>query len=116
MENDEIMQRAIGVLTLMHGAASGGPAGEGDDLRVALKMLQEDVFSYSVPLPQGEDVDPAEFLRQALEQIMARFATFTAGLALGFQAVAHAYEEECPDADVSAVLQELSIRITTRES
>jgi hypothetical protein len=105
MRNEEIMQRAIGVLTLMHGDQ------DGDDLRVALKLLQEDVFSYAVPVPDDEQVDAEAVMRAALDQVMARFATFTAGLTLAFQAVAHAYEQECPDADVAGVLQQLSIRL-----
>ena len=69
MRNEEIMQRAIGVLTLMHGGD-----GEADDLRLALKLLQEDVFSYSVAVPDSATEDVAEFVRLALEQVMARVA------------------------------------------
>lgn len=109
MRNEEIMQRAIGVLTLMHGEDA-----KAGDLRHALKLLQEDVFSYSVGVPDGGDPDVADILRQVLEQVMAQVAAFTAGLTLGFQAVAHAYEEHCPEADVPAVLQQLSIRLGSR--
>src|SRR4051812_18232967 len=109
MRNEEIMQRAIGVLTLMHGGD-----GEADDLRLALKLLQEDVFSYSVAVPDSATEDVAEFVRVALEQVMARVAAFTAGLTLGFQAVAHAYEEQCEDADVPSVLQQLALRLEQR--
>jgi hypothetical protein len=110
MRNEEIMQRAIGVLTLMHGGD-----GEADDLRLALKLLQEDVFSYSVAVPDGAGDDTAEFVRVALEQVMARVAAFTAGLTLGFQAVAHAFEEQCPEADVPAVLQSLALRLEAQQ-
>ena len=109
MRNEEIMQRAIGVLTLMHGGD-----GEADDLRLALKLLQEDVFSYSVAVPDSATEDVAEFVRLALEQVMARVAAFTAGLTLGFQAVAHAYEEQCEDADVPTVLQQLALRLESQ--
>jgi len=110
MHNAEIMQRAIGVLTLMHGGD-----GEADDLRLALKLLQENVFSYSVVAPDGASEEMAQFVHQALEQVMARVSAFTAGLTLGFQAVAHAYEEHCPDADVPLVLQQLALRLETQQ-
>ncbi|MEU0879876.1 hypothetical protein ABZ345_14825 [Lentzea sp. NPDC005914] len=106
MDQREIMQRALGVLTLTYGADESG-----DYLRTALKSLQEGVFSYEVKVDGELNEAGAQALKQAMDQVLGQFGWFTAGLLYAFHGVAQAYENDCEDADVKEVLRQLALRL-----
>ncbi|TWP51550.1 hypothetical protein FKR81_15250 [Lentzea tibetensis] len=111
MDKVEIMQRALGVLMLTydHEAAEAG-----DDLRAALKVLQQGVFSYEVALGEPPAPGTEEVVKQALDQVLSQFAWFTAGFMFAFRGVVQAYENDCPDVDVKEVLRALAIQLAER--
>ncbi|MFD5828556.1 hypothetical protein [Lentzea sp. NPDC060358] len=106
MEQREIMQRALGVLTLTYDGA-----GTNDYLRTALKSLQEGVFSYEVKVDGELNEAGAQALKQAMDQVLSQFGWFTAGLLYAFHGVAQAYENDYEDADVQEVLRQLALRL-----
>lgn len=106
MDQREIMQRALGVLTLTYGAAESA-----DYLRTALKSLQEGVFSYEVKLDGELNEAGQQALKQAMDQVMSQFGWFTAGLLYAFHGLAQAYENDCEDVDVEEVLRKLALRL-----
>ncbi|MFC3899081.1 hypothetical protein ACFOWZ_47100 [Lentzea rhizosphaerae] len=106
MEQREIMQRALGVLTLTYDGA-----GSEDYLRTALKSLQEGVFSYEVKVDGELNEAGAQALKQAMDQVLSQFGWFTAGLLYAFHGVAQAYENDYEDADVQEVLRQLALRL-----
>ncbi|GAA3621127.1 hypothetical protein C8D88_101916 [Lentzea atacamensis] len=106
MEQREIMQRALGVLTLSYDGAESG-----DYLRTALKSLQEGVFSYEVKVDGELNEAGAQALKQAMDQVLSQFGWFTAGLLYAFHGVAQAYENDYEDADVQEVLRQLALRL-----
>ena len=106
VEQREIMQRALGVLTLTYDGA-----GSNDYLRMALKSLQEGVFSYEVKVDGELNEAGQQALKQAMDQVMSQFGWFTAGLLYAFHGVAQAYENDYEDADVQEVLRQLAIRL-----
>jgi hypothetical protein len=75
VDQREIMQRALGVLTLTYDADESG-----DYLRTALKSLQEGVFSYEVKVDGDLNEAGAQALKQAMDQVLGQFGWFTAGL------------------------------------
>ncbi|GGM99483.1 hypothetical protein GCM10011609_42230 [Lentzea pudingi] len=106
VEQREIMQRALGVLTLTYDGA-----GSNDYLRMALKSLQEGVFSYEVKVDGELNEAGQQALKQAMDQVLSQFGWFTAGLLYAFHGVAQAYENDYEDADVQEVLRQLAIRL-----
>ncbi|MEV6244003.1 hypothetical protein [Lentzea sp. NPDC051838] len=106
MEQREIMQRALGVLTLSYDGAESS-----DYLRMALKSLQEGVFSYEVKVDGELNEAGAQALKQAMDQVLSQFGWFTAGLLYAFHGVAQAYENDYEDADVQEVLRQLALRL-----
>jgi hypothetical protein len=106
VEQREIMQRALGVLTLTYDADESG-----DYLRTALKSLQEGVFSYEVKVDGELGEAGAQALKQAMDQVLSQLGWFTAGLLYAFHGVAQAYENDCEDADVKEVLRQLALRL-----
>jgi hypothetical protein len=106
VDQREIMQRALGVLTLTY---DGGESG--DYLRTALKSLQEGVFSYEVKVDGELNEAGAQALKQAMDQVLGQFGWFTAGLLYAFHGVAQAYENDCEDADVKEILRQLALRL-----
>ena len=106
MEQREIMQRALGVLTLTYDGA-----GSEDYLRTALKSLQEGVFSYEVKVDGELNEAGAQALKQAMDQVLSQFGWFTAGLLYAFHGVAQAYENDYEEADVQEVLRQLALRL-----
>ncbi|NGY59711.1 hypothetical protein G7043_12330 [Lentzea sp. NEAU-D13] len=106
MDQREIMQRALGVLTLSYDGAESS-----DYLRTALKSLQEGVFSYEVKVDGELNEAGAQALKQAMDQVLSQFGWFTAGLLYAFHGVAQAYENDYEDADVQEVLRQLAIRL-----
>lgn len=106
MDQREIMQRALGVLTLTYGAAEST-----DYLRTALKTLQEGVFSYEVKVDGELNEAGTQALKQAMDQVLAQFGWFTAGLLYAFHGLAQAYENDCEDVDVEDVLRKLALRL-----
>ncbi|SEQ35399.1 hypothetical protein SAMN05216188_102870 [Lentzea xinjiangensis] len=106
MDQREIMQRALGVLTLTYDGA-----GSDDYLRTALKSLQEGVFSYEVKVDGELNEAGAQALKQAMDQVLGQFGWFTAGLLYAFHGVAQAYENDYEDADVQEVLRQLALRL-----
>ncbi|WP_086663337.1 hypothetical protein [Lentzea kentuckyensis] len=106
MDQREIMQRALGVLTLSYDGAESS-----DYLRMALKSLQEGVFSYEVKVDGELNEAGAQALKQAMDQVLSQFGWFTAGLLYAFHGVAQAYENDYEDADVQEVLRQLAIRL-----
>ncbi|KOV79408.1 hypothetical protein [Nocardia sp. NRRL S-836] len=108
MDQREIMQRALGVLTLTYDAEAGESS---DYLRTALKSLQEGVFSYEVKVDGELNEAGAQALKQAMDQVLSQFGWFTAGLLYAFHGVAQAYENDCEDADVQDVLKQLALRL-----
>ncbi|MFD9703007.1 hypothetical protein [Lentzea sp. NPDC059081] len=106
MDQREIMQRALGVLTLTYDGA-----GTNDYLRTALKSLQEGVFSYEVKVDGELNEAGAQALKQAMDQVLSQFGWFTAGLLYAFHGVAQAYENDYEEADVQEVLRQLALRL-----
>ncbi|MGI5503633.1 hypothetical protein [Lentzea sp. CA-135723] len=106
MEQREIMQRALGVLTLTYDGA-----GTNDYLRTALKSLQEGVFSYEVKVDGELNEAGAQALKQAMDQVLSQFGWFTAGLLYAFHGVAQAYENDYEEADVQEILRQLALRL-----
>jgi hypothetical protein len=106
VEQREIMQRALGVLTLTYDGA-----GSNDYLRMALKSLQEGVFSYEVKVDGELNEAGQQALKQAMDQVLSQFGWFTAGLLYAFHGVAQAYENDYEEADVQEVLRQLAIRL-----
>lgn len=106
VEQREIMQRALGVLTLSYDGA-----GSNDYLRMALKSLQEGVFSYEVKVDGELNEAGAQALKQAMDQVLSQFGWFTAGLLYAFHGVAQAYENDYEDADVQEILRQLALRL-----
>ncbi|MGW6930340.1 hypothetical protein ACWGE0_09740 [Lentzea sp. NPDC054927] len=106
MDQREIMQRALGVLTLSYDGAEST-----DYLRTALKSLQEGVFSYEVKVDGELNEAGAQALKQAMDQVLSQFGWFTAGLLYAFHGVAQAYENDYEDADVQEVLRQIAIRL-----
>lgn len=106
MEQREIMQRALGVLTLSYDGAESN-----DYLRMALKSLQEGVFSYEVKVDGELNEAGEQALKQAMDQVLSQFGWFTAGLLYAFHGVAQAYENDYEDADVQEVLRQLALRL-----
>jgi hypothetical protein len=106
VEQREIMQRALGVLTLTYDGA-----GSNDYLRMALKSLQEGVFSYEVKVDGELNEAGHQALKQAMDQVLSQFGWFTAGLLYAFHGVAQAYENDYEEADVQEVLRQLAIRL-----
>lgn len=106
MDQREIMQRALGVLTLSYDGAESS-----DYLRTALKSLQEGVFSYEVKVDGELNEAGAQALKQAMDQVLSQFGWFTAGLLYAFHGVAQAYENDYEDADVQEVLRQLALRL-----
>jgi hypothetical protein len=106
VEQREIMQRALGVLTLTYDGA-----GSNDYLRMALKSLQEGVFSYEVKVDGELNEAGQQALKQAMDQVLSQFGWFTAGLLFAFHGVAQAYENDYEEADVQEVLRQLAIRL-----
>lgn len=106
MDQREIMQRALGVLTLSYDGAESS-----DYLRTALKSLQEGVFSYEVKVDGELNEAGAQALKQAMDQVLSQFGWFTAGLLYAFHGVAQAYENDYEDADVQEVLRQIAIRL-----
>jgi hypothetical protein len=106
VDQREIMQRALGVLTLSYDGAESS-----DYLRMALKSLQEGVFSYEVKVDGELNEAGAQALKQAMDQVLSQFAWFTAGLLYAFHGVAQAYENDYEDADVQEVLRQLALRL-----
>lgn len=106
MDQREIMQRALGVLTLSYDGAESS-----DYLRTALKSLQEGVFSYEIKVDGELNEAGAQALKQAMDQVLSQFGWFTAGLLYAFHGVAQAYENDYDDADVQEVLRQLALRL-----
>ena len=106
MDQREIMQRALGVLTLSYDGAEST-----DYLRTALKSLQEGVFSYEVKVDGELNEAGAQALKQAMDQVLSQFGWFTAGLLYAFHGVAQAYENDYEDADVQEILRQLALRL-----
>jgi hypothetical protein len=106
VDQREIMQRALGVLTLSYDGAESS-----DYLRTALKSLQEGVFSYEVKVDGELNEAGAQALKQAMDQVLSQFGWFTAGLLYAFHGVAQAYENDYEDADVQEVLRQLALRL-----
>ncbi|GLY48015.1 hypothetical protein Lesp01_16710 [Lentzea sp. NBRC 102530] len=106
VEQREIMQRALGVLTLTYDGA-----GSNDYLRMALKSLQEGVFSYEVKVDGELNEAGAQALKQAMDQVLSQFGWFTAGLLYAFHGVAQAYENDYEEADVQEILRQLALRL-----
>jgi hypothetical protein len=106
VEQREIMQRALGVLTLTYDGA-----GSNDYLRMALKSLQEGVFSYEVKVDGELNEAGQQALKQAMDQVLSQFGWFTAGLLYAFHGVAQAYENDYEEADVQEILRQLALRL-----
>jgi hypothetical protein len=106
VDQREIMQRALGVLTLSYDGAESS-----DYLRTALKSLQEGVFSYEIKVDGELNEAGAQALKQAMDQVLSQFGWFTAGLLYAFHGVAQAYENDYDDADVQEVLRQLALRL-----
>jgi hypothetical protein len=109
VDQREIMQRALGVLTLTYDADAGET--KSDYLRTAMKSLQEGVFSYEVKVDGEPNEAGAQALKQAMDQVLSQFGWFTAGLLYAFHGVAQAYENDCEEADVQDVLKQLALRL-----
>jgi hypothetical protein len=108
----EIMQRALGVLMLTYDYEATEAS---DDLRTALQVLQQGVFSYEVALDTPPAPETEEVLKKALDQVLSQFAWFTAGFMFAFRGVVQAYENDCPDSDVKELLRALAIQLAERD-
>ena len=106
------MQRALGVLMLTYDYEATEAS---DDLRTALKVLQQGVFSYDIALEKPPSPETEAVVKQALDQVLSQFAWFTAGFMFAFRGVVQAYENDCPDADVKEVLRRLAIQLAERD-
>jgi hypothetical protein len=117
----EIMQRAIGLLTLAHGATRRGEITEANeqDMRASLELLRQDVFNFSMKIGSIPPDSEAVVRRVADEvgaELTKRAELLLVGFISAFLAVVREYERDCPDANVAAILQKASLDLTHKRS
>lgn len=109
------MQAGVGILTVAHGAAHGS---EIADIKEALTVLRQGVLDLDIDI-SGVPAECEPVVRQVAhhvaEELSRRAQQMVNGCVKAFVEVAAAYERDCPDADIPALLQKASLDLAAEQ-
>ncbi|ONI79767.1 hypothetical protein ALI144C_23765 [Actinosynnema sp. ALI-1.44] len=111
----EAMQAGVGILTVAHGAAHGTAIA---DIKEALTVLRQGVLDLHIDISDvpGEcDTVVRQVAQEVAEELSRRAQQMVNGCVKAFVEVATAYERDCPDADIPALLQKASLDLATEQ-
>nr|WP_042179344.1 hypothetical protein [Kibdelosporangium sp. MJ126-NF4]CEL13771.1 hypothetical protein [Kibdelosporangium sp. MJ126-NF4]CTQ88139.1 hypothetical protein [Kibdelosporangium sp. MJ126-NF4] len=111
----EAMQAGVGILTVAHGAAHGSRIA---DIKEALTVLRQGVLDLHIDIsgvPGECDTVVREVAQQVAEELSKRAQQMVNGCVKAFVDVAAAYERDCPDADIPAILQKASLALAAEQ-
>ncbi|GHG58312.1 hypothetical protein GCM10012320_31970 [Sinomonas cellulolyticus] len=120
-DDTEMIQRGIGILTAALTWEPDDPAAA-EMFKESLKTLARVDDDISVTFSGGSaeqaaalrDILP-EVIRKVIEALAPDYTRLVLGMAIGFKAVADAYRDDVPEADVAAVLQAASLHLADEE-
>jgi hypothetical protein len=112
----EAMQAGVGVLTVAHGALRGSE--DTDDIRAALSLLRHGALDITMDVggvPAECDAIVRQKAQEVAEELSQRAQLMVNGCVKAFIEVAAAYERDCPDADIPAILQKAALDLSTEK-
>lgn len=107
------MQAGVGILTVAHGAMRGS---ETNDIKAALSLLRHGVLDLEIDIsgvPPEQNDAVRQVAREVAEELSRRAQLMVNGCVKAFVDVAIAYERDCPDADIPAILQKASLDLAS---
>lgn len=107
------MQAGVGILTVAHGAIRGS---EKTDIKAALSLLRHGVLDLQIDIsavPPDQNEAVRQIAQEVAEELSKRAQLMVNGCVKAFVDVAMAYERDCPDADIPAILQKASLDLAS---
>lgn len=110
------MQAGVGILTVAHGAIRSPDM---TDVKAALSLLRHGVLDLEIDIsaiPPEQNEAVRQVAHQVAEELSRRAQLMVNGCVKAFVDVAMAYERDCPDADIPAILQKASLDLAADQS
>src|SRR5262245_51547163 len=107
------MQAGVGILTVAHGAMRSSDM---TDVKSALSLLRHGVLDLEIDIsdvPPEQNEAVRQIASQVAEELSKRAQLMVNGCVKAFVDVASAYERDCPDADIPAILQKASLDLAS---
>jgi hypothetical protein len=116
VDKDELLRTGIGLLTIGHEAVVEGMYGTVDtaSLRAAYEVLRKNLTDFRMKFPgiPADSLDDAyDAVMEVADMYAKRMDLVVFGMLKGFMEVTRAYLEDCPDADIGAILQDAALHL-----